>query len=34
MKYIFLLAFIGLITIFFLQGFLFRVIRSKLRAWR
>jgi len=30
MKYILILTFIGLITVFFLYGFAFRLIRSKI----
>lgn len=31
MKYLFILAVIGIITVMFLSGFLFRVILAKLR---
>ncbi len=38
MKYILILAIVGLITILFLSGFIVRVVRSELRrkrrAWR
>jgi len=38
MKYILILAIIGLITVLFLSGFIFRVLRTQLRkkkrAWR
>ncbi len=38
MKYILILAIIGLITVFFLSGFAFRVLRTELkdkkRVWK
>ncbi len=34
MKYILILAVIGLITLMFLSGFAFRVLRRRITRWR
>lgn len=34
MKYVLILAIIGLITVLFLSGFIFRILRGKLKKWK